>query len=93
MPGGPMTDQGCHGKLTCNRAVTGCHRLSQAVTAVTAVTGCHMLSHAKRYHECDWPSKSGLLLHRGSIVHFHFRVSYSQKCGAGHPPRRPPQRT
>ena len=45
MPGGPMTDQGCHGKLTCNRAVTGCHRLSQAVTAVTAVTGCHMLSH------------------------------------------------
>ena len=46
MPGGPMADQGCHGKLTCNRAVTGCHRLSQAVTAVTAVTGCHMLSHA-----------------------------------------------
>ena len=45
MPGGPMADQGCHGKLTCNRAVTGCHRLSQAVTAVTAVTGCHMLSH------------------------------------------------
>ena len=45
MSGGPMADQGCHGKLTCNRAVTGCHRLSQAVTAVTAVTGCHMLSH------------------------------------------------
>ena len=46
MPGGPMADQGCHGKLTCNRTVTGCHRLSQAVTAVTAVTRCHMLSHA-----------------------------------------------
>ena len=45
MPGGPMADQGCHGKLTCNRVVTGCHRLSQAVTAVTAVTGCHRLSH------------------------------------------------
>ena len=27
------------------QAVTGCHRLSQAVTAVTAVTGCHTLSH------------------------------------------------
>ena len=46
MLGGRMADQGCHGKLTCNRAVTGCHRLSQAVTAVTAVTRCHMLSHA-----------------------------------------------
>ena len=61
MPGGPVADQGCHGKLTCNRAVTGCHRLSQAVTgchtvtgyhgchslsqAITAVTGCHMLYH------------------------------------------------
>ena len=89
MPGGPMTDQGCHGKLTCNRAVTGCHRLSQAVTAVTAVTGCHMLSH-------DITSVTGhpkADCFRGSIVHYHFRVSYSKKCGAGHPPRRPPQRT
>ena len=58
MSGGPMADQGCHGKLTCNRAVTGCHRLSQAVTGCHGCHSCHRLSHAvTRYHECDWPGR------------------------------------
>ena len=84
MPGGPMADQGCHGKLTCNRAVTGCHRLSQAVmplgiqqrryTAISTAFSCCIPVYS--VHTSDRAARRGIQLYSGI-------QRYTVKGGAG----------
>ena len=91
MPGGSMADQGCHGKLTCNRAVTGCHRLSQAVTAVTravtAVTGCHSCHRLSptAHTVLNWTPRCGSRPYTVVLgTAGHESIRYSVVLGVGH---------